>query len=327
MIDPLFLAVAVGLAAGTLARAELLRIDYRQYPTYPHAAFSHLTLGFIAAFLGAVAVPALAEKEFTAVTFLALAAQQFREIRTAERESLENLEANELVSRGLDYIEGIAKVFEARNYVVMLVALAGSSVTLFVRKQLGPDGLGPLLASTAAGALSGWGAYRLAIRRQREQVIGDVACVSPAPVSFKGPDLFVGDVHIMNVGLEEAREYITKFALGLILEPRNAAAREILADRGQRQAILHDAAAAVGIRKDVSTPEFTPLIRRDLETGKVGLYLVPDEKDEEALIRAVRRVPVLESARGAARSALGANGEYHRHRQPRERRQNGEGGG
>lgn len=305
MKDALFLAVTVGLAAGTLARAALLRIDYRQYPTYPHAAFSHLTLGFIAAFLGAVAVPALAEKEFTAVTFLALAAQQFREIRTAERESLENLEVNELVSRGLDYIEGIAKVFEARNYVVMLVALAGSSVTLFVRRQLGPDSTGPLLVSVAAGVLASWAAYQLAIGRQREQVVRQVADVTPAPVHFNGPDLFIGDVHIMNVGLEEAREHIRKLALGLILAPRGAAAREILADRGQRQAILHDAVGAVGIRKDVSTPEFTPLIRRDLESGKVGLYLVPDEKDERALIEAVNRVPILESARGATRSAMG----------------------
>ena len=46
------------------------------------------------------------------------------------------LEENTLVPRGLDYIEGIAKVFESRNYLVMLVALVTSGATM------GADGPG-----------------------------------------------------------------------------------------------------------------------------------------------------------------------------------------
>lgn len=67
---------------GILSRLNMLRTDYRQYPTYPHGKIIHVSLGVIAAGLGAVAVPALLEKNYTAVTFLSLAAQQFRDVRT-----------------------------------------------------------------------------------------------------------------------------------------------------------------------------------------------------------------------------------------------------
>ena len=107
--------IAAGILAGTLSRIILLRSDYRQYPGYPHGYLSHLLLGFIASALGAVAVPAVMKPEYTAVTFLALAAQQFREIRDMERRTLESLVRIELIMRGLDYIEGISRTFESRN--------------------------------------------------------------------------------------------------------------------------------------------------------------------------------------------------------------------
>ncbi|MDD4335713.1 MAG: YIEGIA domain-containing protein, partial [Desulfotomaculaceae bacterium] len=123
--------ITAGILAGTLSRFILLRSDYRQYPGYPHGYLSHLLLGFIASALGAVAVPAVMAPEYTAVTFLALAAQQFREIRDMERRTLESLERTELIKRGLDYIEGIARTFEARNYLVMGTAFATSLATQF----------------------------------------------------------------------------------------------------------------------------------------------------------------------------------------------------
>ena len=68
--------IVFGIIAGTIARIVMLRTDYRQYPTYLHGRVIHLSLGFIAASLGAVAVPAIMEMEFTAVTFLTVAATQ-----------------------------------------------------------------------------------------------------------------------------------------------------------------------------------------------------------------------------------------------------------
>ncbi|NLM45641.1 MAG: hypothetical protein GX200_02400, partial [Firmicutes bacterium] len=50
--------ILTGVVLGTLARYWMLRRDFRQYPSYPHAVVTHLALGFVAATLGAVAVPA-----------------------------------------------------------------------------------------------------------------------------------------------------------------------------------------------------------------------------------------------------------------------------
>ena len=116
-------ATSLGIAFGVITRYLVLRSDYRQYPGYPHGYITHLSLGLIAAVLGALAIPALAEKEFTAVTFLSLAATQFRDVREMERKTLAGLDLTNLVSRGPDYIEDISRIFEARNYLVMLIAL------------------------------------------------------------------------------------------------------------------------------------------------------------------------------------------------------------
>ena len=73
---------------GFFDRLYLLCSDYRSYPSYPHGYVIHLSLGAIAAALAAVAIPALLVKEYTAITFLVLCAQQFRDIRNMERETL-----------------------------------------------------------------------------------------------------------------------------------------------------------------------------------------------------------------------------------------------
>lgn len=74
-------AIVSGLVAGVLARLFMLRLDYRQYPTYPHDLITHIALGAIAALIGAVFIPALLLKEFTAVTFLTIAAEQSQTCR------------------------------------------------------------------------------------------------------------------------------------------------------------------------------------------------------------------------------------------------------
>ena len=64
--------------------------------------YSIFRLGVIAAALGAVAVPAMYKKDFTAITFLTLAAQQFRDVRKMERDTLTQIDSMELVSSGDD---------------------------------------------------------------------------------------------------------------------------------------------------------------------------------------------------------------------------------
>lgn len=268
---------------GTIARLVMLRVDHRQYPTFPQAYISHLALGFIAAFVGAVSVPALLAREFTAVTFLVLVAQQFREIRSLERDSLERLERSQVVARGPDYIEGIAKSFEARNYMVMLTALVSSAVT---------RGYGPLL-----GAAAGLATLAVLARFLQTRHLKDIAVVRSGRLNFRGTLLYVDDIMLMAVGLEEARLVFLERGLGVVIEPKDDNARDTLAGMGQRQAIAHDASAALGVRKDIGHPEFTPVVRRDLETGRLGMVLVAMEPDLEPLVSAVRLTPVLESSR------------------------------
>ena len=84
--------IIFGITVGTLARIYMLRTDYRQYPTYLHGKIIHIALGFIAAALGTVAGPSIMKEDFTAVTFLTLAASQFREVRNMERNTLTELD-------------------------------------------------------------------------------------------------------------------------------------------------------------------------------------------------------------------------------------------
>lgn len=274
------------LIMGVLSRLIMLRSDYRQYPGYPHGYVTHISLGVIAAALGAIAIPALAEKEFAAVTFLALAAQQFRDIRNMERDSLTALEEAELVPRGLDYIEGIAKVFEARNYLTMTTALATSAAHFFTHS---------FSYAAAAGGIS----IFLSVKLMKGKTIRNIAIVEPAELSFAGPLLKVNEIDIMNVGLPEMREKILSDGLGIVIKPKDDNARATLHNMGQRQAIAHVAVSIIGAKIDVDVPEFTPVVRKNIDTGAIALYIVPAEKDMESLIFAVNRAPVLESARRA----------------------------
>lgn len=275
-------AILVGVILGTLSRFMMLRRDLRQYPSYPHSVVNHLALGFVAATLGSVAVPAILAREYTAVTFLALASTQFREVRTMERKMLEGLDKSGLVKRGPDFIEGIARTFEARNYLVIFVSLAASAAACFWRA---PGGI-------AAGIV----AFLLVRKLMVGRSVADIAKVRPAKLRFEGPNLFVEDVHIMNLGLPEVREKYLEAGRAVMIEPFDDNAREILANVGQRQAIAHDAAALLGIHRDVDTAEFTPILRRNPETGRVAMIIVPIEPDQVCLVKAVESVPVLESA-------------------------------
>jgi hypothetical protein len=108
----------------------------------------------------------------------------------------------------------------------------------------------------------------------------------------------------MNLGLEEARRNVLRWGIGVLLHPKNENHRETLNNVGQRQAILHDVSSILGSRLDTATPEFTPLARKNQHTGTLGLYLTPMSLVRPALLEALERVPVLESARGSTLNSL-----------------------
>jgi hypothetical protein len=275
-------SIIISLAAGFTARLVMLRTDYRQYPTYPHGVITHLSQGLVAALLGAVLIPAMVLKQYTAVTFMALAAQEFRQVRDMERHSLAKVDELELVPRGVDYIEGIAKTFEARCYLTIATSLAVSAAALTGGYALAV--VVWILLLIVAGSL----------RKGKE--IGDVADVQPAKLHFDGPLLMVDQIVIMNVGLEEIRRKILAEGMAVLIRPKDDNARATLHQQGQRQAIIHTAAALLGTKRDIGELDYTPLARKDIDTGAVGLFILPLEKDFSCLQEIINRVPVLESA-------------------------------
>lgn len=274
--------------AGFLARLYMLRRDYRQYPSYPQGWAIHLFVGFIGAAIGAVIVPAVIEKEYAAVSFLILAASQFREVRSVERDTLEAMESTELVKRGTAYIEGIARVFEARNYLAIWVSLA-----VAVAARLWPGGV---FGNLAVCSLVGLAMAALLSRLMHGDRVGDIAEVELAELQFDQALLKVEDTVLMNVGLETARAVYRERGLAAKIIPKGPNAKATLANLGQMQAIAHDVSAMIGVYMDVGEQESIPLVRRNPSSGCLYLVMVPSEDDPDAFLTAIRRVPVLEGA-------------------------------
>ncbi|BAU28913.1 hypothetical protein DFP93_103240 [Aneurinibacillus soli] len=274
--------VAVGVLFGLLARLNMLRTDYRQYPTYPHGRIIHVALGLIAALIGSVAIPSVLQSDWTAITFLGLAAQQFRDVRNMERNMLQQLDSMELVPRGVAYIEGIAQVFEGRNYLVIFTSVV---VTFLVIKT---SIWWAVLAGVLTFFVNSW--------FMSGKVLGDIADVQVSKLRIDGPNLYVDDIYIMNVGLEADRAVIRENGVGLIVTPKNANSLVTIANLGQRQAILHDVSSILGVYRDSGEPALVPLAKRDMKSGRLGVFLLPEEKDTSKVAEVARRVPVLDSA-------------------------------
>ncbi|WP_364148919.1 YIEGIA family protein [Paenibacillus sp. LPE1-1-1.1] len=272
----------MGIAFGIISRLLMLRTDYRQYPTYPHGRIIHISLGVIAAALGAVAVPALFNKDYTAITFLTLAAQQFRDVRKMERETLTKIDSMELVGRGSTYIEGIAMVFEGRNYLVIMTALLTSLFSIMANIWIG----------ILAGALS----LLLVEKLKSGKAISHIAAVQEAEVKVDGPDLFVGDIYIMNVGLKANQDIIAKRGMGFILTPYNSNGKVTMSNLGQRQAILYDMATILGVYRDDGEPALIPMAKLDMKDGRLAVFILPQEMDADKGKQVILRVPILESA-------------------------------
>lgn len=274
--------ILFGVVIGTLSRLYMLRTDYRQYPTYLHGKIIHLALGFIAAGLGTVAIPSIMEEEFTAITFLTLAASQFREVRNMERNTLSMLDSYELVPRGATYIEGIAVAFESRNYLVIFTSFV--TTFAYIVFNIWIAFIVAIMALLVSKKLMSGGKLK---------EIVDIEFIEPR---FDGAGLFVDNIYIMNIGLPKRQEEVLKYGMGFILKPKNFNARSTIANLGQRQAILHDVSTALGVYRDSGTPALVPLAKRDLDDGRVGVFVLPQEKNVALALKIIGNVPTLENA-------------------------------
>ncbi len=112
----------IGIITGLISRLIMLNTEQKQYPTQPNVLLTQMVLAFVASSLGSLLVPALIDRSYTSITFLSLAAEQFRQVRSSRREALHNLEEVQLVKRGDDFIEEIARTYEVRNYMCIIVS-------------------------------------------------------------------------------------------------------------------------------------------------------------------------------------------------------------
>ena len=276
--------IICGTVMGTVARLITLKVDTRQNPSYPNAVFLNIVMGFIAAALGAVAIPALLARDFVAFTFLALAIQHFRDIRKIERESLEELEKSEYAKRGFAYIDGISKTYEARNYH----ALVTSFFTVLVVKLFYSDNLYVnALVAIAAGLLVMFALTHF-LRGKR---IGDICTLHEGEISFEQSDLFVDGMFVSNVfGTQKSRDLFQKQGVAIVVEPNKEKFRLTVENFGQRQAMLFEATRSFGVKRF----KFT---RRSFKDGKMIIAFVPIIRNIEAIKDVIRNTPVLENSR------------------------------
>ncbi|OEH85100.1 YIEGIA protein [Desulfuribacillus stibiiarsenatis] len=286
IISPEFLLLIVtATIIGTLARVLSIKMDYRQYPNYPNGYLIHVVTGVVAAALGAFIIPTLMTKNFTAVTFLALAIQQFREVRKIERKSLLDLEGHEYTKRGDAYIDGIAKIFESRNYVALLVAFT----TAFTIQMLESYADVTPQIKVIAGSMIGLIVYFLLKYFTKRLKIQDIATVTEGKIEIKGSEMYVDNIFITNVlGEEEAQQWMAGEGVAAVIHPKKEHFRIPLENPGQRQAILFETTRRLGQRRySFQNPG----------EGKVVIALIPIIQNFNLFKETILLTPILETVK------------------------------
>lgn len=288
----------IGLIIGVISRLIMLNLDDKQYPTQPNILISQIVLAFVASALGALLIPALFNRSYTSITFLSLAAEQFRQVRSNRRNTLQDLEPTQLVPRGNSFIEEIARTYEIRNYMCIVTSFITVLCFYGLSNETNLTDNVSILISTMVGL-----SIALILRKSlSRQCIDDIAEVSIVDISFvEGTLLKVGNLKgITNVGLKSDRERYLKDGIGIEIRPKNNSYTNagILSYPGQRQVICFNLYSRLGVLREENEPAFTPIPRRDPASESLYIAFIPMEKDERKVIEAVKSCPILDSARG-----------------------------
>lgn len=288
----------IGLIIGIISRLIMLNLDEKQYPTRPNILTSQIVLAFVASSLGALLIPALINRSYTSITFLSLAAEQFRQVRSNRRNVLQDLEPTQLVPRGNSFIEEIARTYEIRNYMCIVTSFITVASFYILTNETKISENAIIVISTIVGLAMAF-ILRNVLSRQ---CIADIAEVSIVDISFvDGTLLKVGNLKgITNVGLKRDRERYLKYGIGIEIRPKNNSYTNagILSYPGQRQVICYNLYSRLGVLRENNEPAFTPIPRRDPESQAIYIAFIPMEKDERKVIEAVKSCPILDSARG-----------------------------
>lgn len=276
--------ILCGTAMGTIARLITLKVDTRQNPSYPTGYFLNVVMGIVASALGAVAIPSLLYKEFTAVTFITLAIQDFRDVRKSERESLQDLEETEYTKRGSAYIDGISKTYESRNYISLLTSfLVVLVLEIFDTENL----VFNIFVSLAVGFLT----IYLLSSLTKGKTIGDICNMSVGEITFDHSDLLVDGMFVSSIlGTQRSRDLFLREGVAIVVTPKKEKFRITIENPGQRQAMLFEATRTFGVKRFSFT-------KRNFKEGKLIIAFVPLIKDTQSIIRVIKKTPVLENSR------------------------------
>lgn len=283
----------VSMILGILCRGLVLRVTDRQYPTRPQDFLEQIITSGLAASLGAIALPALLDKEFSALTFFAVAIQQFQGLGEQERISLKNIDEDEIVPKGSAYVEEISSTYESRCYISLLSALASSWLFIVCNNRLKFGLFMCTVVATIGAAIVG-----LLIRQYlRRHSIGDIADVRPAKLKFDGPLLKVNDVIISNIGLEDTRKKYLENGLAIEIVPKSIGDYGIISDIGQRQAIIHNIFIHMGVNKDVDEKDILTISKLNVDKNTVVIPFIPIMKNIDTMIGIAKSTPILETAK------------------------------
>lgn len=287
-------AFIVSLIIGVLCRGFVLRVADKQYPTRPQDYIQQIIISGLASSLGAIAFPALIDKEFSALTFFAVAIQQFQGLSQEEKITIENIDKEEVVPKGTAYIEEISSTYESRSYVSLFSSLVASVIYIYFARAYKLNFLLCTILAIVGGVIVG-----LIFKRYlRRDSIGDIADIVEAKINFDGPILKVNDIFINNIGLEETRNKYLNNAIAIEIIPRNMKAYGIISDLGQRQAILHNLYIHFGINKDIDEKDLLATTKVDFDKNTVVIPYLPLVKDIDELIRVAKSTPILEVSKG-----------------------------
>ncbi|WP_235620826.1 YIEGIA domain-containing protein [Clostridioides difficile] len=170
----------VALVVGILCRGLVLRVTDKQYPSRPQDYLEQIIISGLSASLGAIALPALIDKEFAALTFFAVAIQQFQGLAEQERITLKNIDNEELVPKGDAYVEEIASTYESRSYISLFSALVSSIVYIVFARKYGLSFFYCTILAIVSGAIVGL-IFRRFLRRNS---IADIADIVPDKNKF-----------------------------------------------------------------------------------------------------------------------------------------------
>ncbi len=293
----------VALFIGVLCRGLVLRVTDKQYPSRPQDYLEQIIISGLSASLGAIAFPALIDKEFSALTFFAVAIQQFQGLSKEEKITIENIDNQEVVPKGAAYIEEIASTYESRSYISLFSALVASVIYIYFARAYKLTFLPCTILAAIGGAIVGL-IFRKYLRRDS---IGDIADVVEAKISFEGPILKVNDVFINNIGLEDTRSKYLKDGIAIEIIPKDLKAYGIISDLGQRQAMLHNLFIHFGINKDIDEKDLLATSKINLEKNTVVIPYLPLVKDMDELIKVIKSTPILEVSKGKQSAYMGKN--------------------